>query len=545
MTAPSAGRAAALLLTAAPALAAQSFTDATAAAGLLADYAPGASDNATAIMVAGVAVGDYDGDGWEDVYWPGGAGQPSRLYHNDGDGTFTDVGELAGVSLQVQTGGPLWLDVDDDGDLDLYLTTVGNTTSGVSLIDGGGGVPLIASAGATAQDPDPSGVEQYRNYLFRNDGDGTFTEIAVAANLDRAGRWGSCFGDVDGDGRLDLVSMTWLPGSDTHNAQIHRNLGGARFRDVTPQPIRDKTMWGFTPRVVDYDDDGDNDLLLGCDIVTNSLWRNDGSGVFTDVSALAGIDDIENAMGSTVGDVDRDGDLDWFLTAIYADPPLPYDGFGSSGNRLYLNAGDGTFTDGTDAAGLRDGGWGWAAQFADLDNDTHLDVVHTNGYYVEPDDFTELEQYETDTLRVFRNAGDGTFTDVAAAVGIVDPHQGRGLVVFDYDHDGALDLLTANHDVGLRLYRGDPTGLGRWLWVELRGASNSLGVGARVSVSAAGMATQVDVVQCGNAFLSAGPVGLWFGVGGARSVTVDVEWPSGATSRHALTTNQRVVLEHP
>lgn len=538
-------RLAALVAMLASTAAAQSFSDVTAAAGLLAAYAPGPADNSTAIMLAGVAVGDYDGDGWEDLYWPGGAGQPSRLYHNDGDGTFTDVAKLAGVALQVQTGGPLWLDVDDDGDLDLFLTTVGNTVSGTSAIEGGGGAPAIASGGAVAQDPTPSGLEQYRDYLFRNDGDGTFTEIAASANLTRAGRWGSCFGDVDGDGRLDLVSMSWLPGTDTHNAKIFRNLGGTRFRDVTPSAMRDKTMWGFTPRVVDYDGDGDNDLLLGCDIVTNSLWRNDGGGVFTDVSALAGVDDIENAMGSTVGDVDRDGDLDWFLTAIYADPPLPYDGFGSSGNRLYLNAGDGTFTDGTDAAGLRDGGWGWAAQFADLDNDTHLDVVHTNGYYREPAEFALLEQFESDTLRVFRNAGDGTFSDVAAAVGIDDPHQGRGLVVFDYDHDGALDILTANHDVGLRLYRGDPVGLGRWLWVELRGEANTFGVGAQVRVSAAGMPTQVDVVQCGNAFLSAGPIGLWFGVGGARSVTVDVTWLSGATSSHELTTNQRVVLDHP
>ncbi len=529
----------------APALVAQSFTDVTAAAGLLADYAPSGSDNSTAIMVAGMAVGDYDGDGWEDIYWPGGAAQPSRLYRNNGDGTFTDVAKLAGVAIQVQTGGPLWLDIDDDGDLDLYLTTVGNTTSGVSMLAGGGGVPLIGSGGPTAQDPTPSGIEQYRNYLYVNNGDGTFTEAAEQAGLTHAGRWGSCFGDVDGDGLLDLVAMTWLPGTDRYNAHVYRNLGAGRFRDVTPQAMRDKTMWGFTPRVIDYDDDGDNDLLLGCDIVTNSLWRNDGGGVFTDVSALAGVDDIENAMGSTLADFDRDGDLDWFLTAIYSNPPLPYEGFGSSGNRLYVNNGDGTFSDGTDAAGVRDGGWGWGAQFVDLDHDTHLDIVHANGYYRTPVDFDQLEQFETDTLRVFHNDGAGVFTDIAASIGISDPHQGRGLVVFDYDHDGALDVLCANNDVGLRLYRGDPLGLGRWLWVELRGDSNAFGVGAKVTVSAPGMADQIDVVQCGNNFLSAGPIGAWFGLGGARNVTVSVAWASGATSSTPITTNQRVVIDHP
>ena len=323
----------------ASALAAQSFTDVTAASGLLVDYAPSSADNGTAIMVAGMAVGDYDGDGWEDIYWPGGSGQPSRLYRNNADGTFTDVASLAGVAIQVQAGGPLWLDIDDDGDLDLYVTTVGNTVSGITLPAGGVGAPAIPSAGPRAQSPTPVGIEQYRNYLYVNNGDGTFTERAEEAGLTHAGRWGSCFGDIDGDGLLDLVSMTWLPGSDRYNAHVYRTLGGARFRDVTPQAMRDKTMWGFTPRVLDYDDDGDNDLLLGCDISTNSLWRND-EGVLTDVSALVGVDDIENAMGSTVGDFDRDGDFDWFLTAIYANPPLPYEGFGSSGNRLYVNNGD-------------------------------------------------------------------------------------------------------------------------------------------------------------------------------------------------------------
>ncbi len=524
----------------------QSFTDVTAAAGLGGNYLPGAQDNATGVMVAGVAVGDVDGDGWEDIYWPAGSQQPSRLFINQADGTFVDVAQQAGVALKVQTGGPLFLDYDDDGDLDLFLTTVGNTYSGVALPDGGPQVPTVGSGGAQSQELQPSGLDDYRDYLFRNDGTGSFSEVAQAVGLDRAGRWGSAFGDVDGDGLLDLVSMTWLPGTDVSGAQIFRNQGDGTFRAVTPAAMKAKIMWGFTPRVVDYDFDGDNDLLLACDINSNSLWRNDGGGVLTDISALAGIDTVQNAMGSALGDVDRDGDLDWFVSSIYAVPTLPYEGFGSSGNRMYLGAGDGTFSDFTDGAGVRNGGWGWAAQFADLDHDTDLDLVHTNGYYQTPIEFDLLAQFEADKLRVFMNDGAGVFTESAAAMGIDDPDQGRGLVVFDFDHDGALDILVANRDTGLTLYQGDPAATnGHWLWVELRGAQNHFGVGAKVTASARGMPDQVEILQNGNSFLSAPPLGLWFGTGGVTSVTLDIEWPGGAASQHVVAVDQRVVITQP
>jgi hypothetical protein len=541
--------------------AAQSFTDATSAAGLSGTYMPAPVASATRIMSGGVAVGDVDGDGWEDIFWAAGGAQHARLFINQKDGTYKDRAPEAGVDIKANIYGPLLGDFDDDGDLDLFLTTGLQTfplpdDDGVLPVSGAGPSlgpastpgtgPAVGSGGGSGGGgslAEGTLRAAQRNYLYLNQGDGIFVEATAEAGLLHTGRFGSALGDLDGDGRLDLVTLTWM----NTRAYFMRNVGGHRFRDMTPANVKADLVWGFTPRLVDYDFDDDIDVLACNDLTTSRLWRNDGGGVFTDVTAFAAVGTDENGMGSTVGDYDRDGDLDWFVTSIYSDTPIPLPGFFDSGNRLYSNDGDGTFTDVTDAAGVRNGGWGWGAQFADLDHDGDLDIVHANGFYsaVAPD-VSELEQFDDDTLRVFLNDGSGAFTESAVSVGIDDPDQGRGLVVYDHDHDGALDILVANNDTGLRLYEGHPTGLGNWLGVELRGTnSNHYGVGARVTVTTSGLPPQVAQMECGNNYLSQAPMQLWFGLGAETSASVEVRWPSGAVSVHPVGINGVVTLTEP
>jgi hypothetical protein len=536
---------------------AQAFTDVTEAAGLAGAYGavvPG--DNLQALFTGGVAVGDYDGDGWEDVFWAGGSSKSCRLYRNNGDGTFTNVALEAGVAYKVPSSGPLWFDHDGDGDLDLYLSTYENQLDiEADLFDPWDPATFFGPGYIDASDEPqvtdvPSGVTPapvvHRSFLFRNEGDGTFTEVGIQAGVDRSARFGASAGDLDGDGDLDLVTAVWFLGP----TRFFYNTGHPRrvFQDRTPANVAADVVRGFTPTIIDLDNDGDNDVMMANDTSSSRYYRNDGGGVFTDIIGAAGMGTDENGMGSAFGDYDNDGDLDWFVTSIYSPFDIGIPAYNESGNRLFSNDGNGTsFTDVTDEAEVRDGGWGWGAQFADIDNDGDLDLVHANGW-TEPDAPAVLDQFLDDTLRVFVNQGDGTFEDGAQGFGLDDPDQGRGLVVFDFDHDGALDILVANYDTGLTLWRNDATAVrGHWLQVALRTTAqpNTQAIGARMTLRVPGLPDQLRVVTCGNNYLSQAPSGAWFGLGSATSGTLFIRWPSGQLSSHPLAADQHVVIDEP
>jgi enediyne biosynthesis protein E4 len=484
------------------------FSDQTTAAGITHNAIPPGGQQAPTfpqVQSGGAAVGDFDGDGWPDLYVTR-YFDSDILYHNNHDGTFTDVTSTAFPSGlgATSTNGAAWGDIDNDGDLDLYVT----------------------------------GLDENRNYLYINDGSGHFTEQAVSrgAGVGDGSRpmtgTSVSMGDYDNDGYLDMYVTEWddpVGNVNPTHARLLHNMGAAdpgHFEDVTTAAgvSMDLTTGphagqaqSFTPRFVDLDHDGYQDIAVVSDLHTTRLFWNNGDGTFTDgtTSVLTtGTDD----MGFTVGDVNGDGLLDWFASSIYEPTTNP------TGNHLYLNNGDRTFTDVTTAAGVRNGSWGWGSDMLDFNNDGSLDIVQTNG-------FTIGASFLNDRTRLFVNDGTGAFTEAGIINGIQDIGQGRGLVTFDYNNDGKMDIFIVNYDSAPILYRNDETNGNDWLNVKTVGTvSNTEGIGAWVTVIPdlnnpdQKMVWQIDG---SSNYLSQSDTMAHFGLGSGLS-TVDlvlVEWP--------------------
>ena len=476
-------------------------------------------------MAGGAAAGDFDGDGWTDLFVTR-IGQPNLLFRNRGDGTFQQAGHAAGIDLATISTGCTVGDIDGDGDVDIYVMT---------------------------------GSPDSRSYLYINDGTGRFTEDAVArgVSLYEEGSTHRCtsaaFGDYDLDGDLDLLTAAWQL-TDSKNL-LFRNRGDGHFDEVTTEAGLHLTdSYGFSPRFADVTNDGWPDYLLVGDYGTSCLYKNLGDGTFTNLRPLAQIGTEQNGMGSAVGDVDNDGDLDWFVTSIFdLGSPLHvnHQYWGKTGNRLWRNTGHGLFYDDTDFCGVRNGDWGWASTFFDCDNDGDLDLGMTNGMSFP---WVPWEnEFHTDRMRMWQNNGDGTMNEIGEICGIDDRGTGKGFLTFDYDRDGDLDVFVTNNAGTPVLYRNDGGNANDWLQVRLHGTkTNRLGIGARVYVQVEdGGPTQMREVSGGTNFMSQNDVVQHFGLG-ARSVTtidrVRVVWPASGTETILVnvTPNQRLdITETP
>ena len=509
------------------------FVDIAASAGLTAKTVAGDEKRKKYIIEttgSGAAFIDYDNDGWPDVFlvngstlagFPKGQEPTSHLYHNNGDGTFTDVSRKAGVALTGWGQGVCAGDYDNDGWVDLFITFWGH------------------------------------NVLLHNNGDGTFTDVTKKVGLwnDKV-RWGTgcAFIDYDRDGKLDLFVSEYVdfdpnhtpePGSSslcqwkgisvmcgprglqgTRNELYHNN-GDGTFSDVSDKSAVSKTdpYYCFTALTGDFDNDGWPDIFVACDSTPSLLFHNNHDGTFAEIAVKAGVayneDGREQAgMGAHAVDYDGDGWLDIIRT-----------NFSDETSTLYRNNGDGTFTDATYVSGLgvNTQFLGWGTLFIDVDNDGWPDLFMANGHVYPEVDSNGLNSTFRERKVLYWNQHNGKFKDISldAGPGITTPFNSHGVAAADFDNDGAVEILVNNsHDAPSLLKNYGEHG--NWVSLKLVGTkSNRDAIGARVTVSAAGH-NQLQEVRSGGGYISQSDFRLHFGLGkAAKAETVEVKWPSG------------------
>ena len=485
------------------------FVDVTASAGISCGYLPGANFGQGAMntspMGAGVGLADFDGDGWPDIYVVTGGALPDQLLRNNADGTFTDVASAAGMGTPHMGLGCCVGDYDGDGRADLFITSRG-----------------------TASGPPLPGQFQ----LWHNEGGMVFTEVAASAgiaygSLTDADGMGSCFGDYDRDGDLDLFVTGWIPNS--RGNRLYRNDGNGVFADVTVAAgLHGPAIRGFSPNFVDMDGDRWPELLVAADFGTSRYFVNQGDGTFGDQTSASGTGLDGNGMGHCVGDFDGDGLLDWYVTSIFTlFPPVNVVG---SGNMLYRNLGGHQYGEVAAVSGVNDGGWGWGALAVDVNNDGGLDLVETNGFKA----LNSIGQSEWlfEPCYLWLNDGSGHFVESGSIAHFDNQGAGRGLASLDYDRDGDLDLVLALHKGRLRLFRNDSTPADdHWLRVVLdTQASDQLapcGVGSLLRLTAGGREL-VRVIDAGASYMSTSELVAHFGLRGLERVTrLKIEWTNG------------------
>jgi len=477
----------------------------------------------------GVAMLDYDNDGWLDLFFvngttlegfPRGSEPTSHLYRNRGNGTFEDVTARAGLALSGWGQGACAGDYDNDGYTDLYVTFWG------------------------------------QNRLFRNRRNGTFEDVTSSAGLVTRTRWGAgcAFVDVDRDGLLDLFAANYIdfdlktapvpesglcrykgvpvacgpPGLAGGKNVVYRNTGKGTFTDVseTAGITRAAGTYGLGVSTLDFDDDGWADIYVANDSNPSTLYRNRRDGTFEDIAVPAGCAYSQDGkpqagMGLAMGDYDRNGTIDIFKTNFAGDT-----------STLYANLGDGLCEDRTFASGvgLATRWLGWGVGFLDLDHDGWLDLFLVNGHV-----YPEVEQIRTEAAYrqrkvVYRNLRNGRFEEVTERLGppVTTPRAGRGAAFGDFDNDGDVDVAVNNvHDTP-NLYRLDIAGQTSWTELALTGtSSNRSAIGARVRIVTGGT-TYVREVRGGGSYYSQNDLRVQAGLGGAPKIDrVEVRWPNG------------------
>lgn len=494
------------------------FSDATAAKQLSLNHGFDSDSDMTMPMMysGGVAAGDYDNDGDIDLYLVAGNGGVNGLFRNQGDGSFIDVASEAGIAVSGVKGiGPAFADLDGDGWLDLF----------VGAIDG------------------------HQSYLFLNNQDGTFRDVTAESGLTLSApnNISASFGDLDKDGDLDMLISHWgNPLAEGKSLEIlwqnNSQLGQIRFQDVSHEwgfnqayaEQIDKAKSGintidtsFVPSLTDMDSDGDLDLLLVSDFGETKVLKNELGSGFINVTGPE-IDD-QFGMGSAVADIDNDGDLDWFVTSIHqkdTDNQARNPSQGYTGNRLYINDGDGNFTNQGFGRGVADGGWAWASCIADFNNDGLNDIFHVNGWGQDGLDFAH---YINDNSRLFLQQTNGQFVESATDLGIVDARQGRAIVCNDLDADGDIDIVMSNNQTAARVFMNELEPGFHYVKVNLKGLPpNTQAFGARIQLTTASGKMQTKEIGSHNHFASMSAPQAHFGLADEPGlVNIQITWPDG------------------
>jgi hypothetical protein len=414
----------------------------------------------------GLAVADYDNDGHLDLYVNNYG--PNVLYRNNGDGTFSDVTEIAGVRCGNKVGaGACFLDIDNDGNLDLYVANYVRFTYDNHLVIWEKGFPTYVS---------PRGYQPEPDELYRNNGDGTFTDVSEESGIGRHA--GTGMGMVCGD----------------------------------------------------FDNDGDTDVFVLNDVAANFFWVNDGTGKFEEAGLQAGTayngnGDETGSMGVDCGDYDNDGWLDLMMTCYQNELPV-----------LYRNSGQGTFEDVTTRANAGEGAYpyvNWGVGLIDFDNDGHKDIFLANGHLQDNvDRYDDSTAYEVRNI-VRRNLGDGRFAAVSdqCGDGLLPARSSRGAAFDDLDGDGRVDVVVLNSRREPTILRNESPAGHHWIQVHLRGTStNRYAVGSRIRVTAGGR-TQLDEVHSGRGYQGHFGLRLHVGLGSSDRVDrIEVRWLGGGVT---------------
>ncbi len=455
-------------------------------------------------FLGGGAVGDFNNDGWQDLFVLSGGASPDKLFINNRDGTFTNRAGQWGLAARHVGAGVAVGDYNNDGFLDLYVTSFGPTETAPAL---------------------------GHHKLYQNTGENSFFDTAAAAGvnliastmIDKPGGFGSAFGDYDLDGDLDLFVANWLAaGARPITSKLFRNEGDGTFTDVTiPSGVADGLLLrGFSPRFVDMNGDRYPELLIAADGKTSRYLVNNHDGTFSNRTLASGAGHDQFGMGQTVADFNNDGALDWYVTSIYDESG------GREGNKLYLNAGDDRFFETASFAQADNGGWGWGVISIDLNHDGFTDIVGANGSHRSGGLWIEDPAY------VLLNNGDATFTHAANDVGFIHTGQGRGLINFDADNDGDQDIVMFCYNEGLTYFENETVQSGaNWLRIFLDTSHDSSlapnGFGAIVRARI-GAATQTACIDGGCNYLSQSELSAHFGLANAPEVDeLTIEWANG------------------
>lgn len=505
------------------------FTDVTAQAGITFRHVASPDKKyLVESMSGGVAAFDYDNDGLQDIYFvnslsvdlmKSGGKSRSALYRNNGDGTFADATDKAGVGDIGWGMGAAVGDYDNDGFDDLYVTCLG------------------------------------ANHLFRNKGNGSFTDVTQAAGVNDP-RWstGAAFVDYDHDGKLDLFVANYveydlknLPefgkdktcqykgvavqcgprGMRGAGDSLFRNNGDGTFTDVSKKTgVHDPNgYFGMGVVCSDLDDDGRVDIYVANDSTPNLFYHNNGDGTFKDIGFISGAalsaDGAEQgSMGVDAGDYDHDGRFDLFVTNFVDDY-----------NTLYHNDGRNTFTDVSykaDVARVSMPFVGWGTKFFDYDNDGWGDLFIANGHV-----YPQLNHYRQRKL-LHRNNRNGTFSEVAAQFGapLMQERAGRGVAFADLDNDGDVDMVVNDLDGPPQLLRNDGGNTNNFVTIRTIGVkSNRDGIGAKVKI-VTGDLTQISEVRSGASYISQNDMRLHFGLEKRTKIDlIEIRWPSGAVEK--------------